>query len=291
MSWHREATTISSSAPARSARVAVCRQWVSWSTANPSTTSDSDSSIARTRSATRLWFFIVSVPITIHSSRVETSMRVNEVSSSRRCRHGDILASNGARRHLCSAGQPLEHVGGRGRPVLGQHPGPGFPAVAVGAGGSTDGHPVEQAQRGLEAPEQLTQLGRGGKYSSSTVTGDRCTPWTGSRRSTTASTRASGADAPAVTPTVPDRSSGSSEASLTRTTRGQPKATATCSRATVLDEFSEPMTTTASTWPGQGLEGGLPVGGGEAQVAPVGHPQIGEPLPGPVDDARPTRRG
>ena len=40
---------------------------------------------------------------------------------------------------------------------------------------------------------------------------------------------------------------------MTRTTRGQPKAAATCSRATVLEEFSEPMTTTASAWPARAL--------------------------------------
>ena len=62
----------------------------------------------------------------------------------------------------------------------------------------------------------------------------------------TSSTRASGAEAPAVTPTVPVRSSGSSSASLTRSTRGQPPARATFSRATVLEELAEPMTTTAS---------------------------------------------
>ena len=42
MSWHSEATTISSSAPASSARVAVCREWVSWSTAKPSVISERD---------------------------------------------------------------------------------------------------------------------------------------------------------------------------------------------------------------------------------------------------------
>ena len=36
MSWHNEATTISGSAPDSSARVAVCRECMSWSTAKPS---------------------------------------------------------------------------------------------------------------------------------------------------------------------------------------------------------------------------------------------------------------
>ena len=49
-----------------------------------------------------------------------------------------------------------------------------------------------------------------------------------------------------MTPTVPVRSSGSSPASLTRRTRGQPPARATFSRATVLEELAEPITTTAS---------------------------------------------
>src|ERR1700733_12955410 len=95
--------------------------------------------------------------------------------------------------------------------------------------------------------------GGGGKYSSSTVTGMTSTPNSGASRSTTAWTRDSGADAPAVTPTVPDRSVGTSEASLTRTTRGQPKAMATFSKAMVFDEFGEPITTTASALPAMAL--------------------------------------
>ncbi len=43
----------------------------------------------------------------------------------------------------------------------------------------------------------------GGKYSSSSVTLTTSTPWRGARRAMTASTSSSGADAPAVTPTVP----------------------------------------------------------------------------------------
>jgi hypothetical protein len=76
MSWHRAATTTSSSAPARSANVAVCRQWVSWSVTKPSSMSANDSSIASTRVATRGWFSAVCRPISIHSSRLETSIEV-----------------------------------------------------------------------------------------------------------------------------------------------------------------------------------------------------------------------
>ena len=42
------------------------------------------------------------------------------------------------------------------------------------------------------------------------------TPWRGAMRAMTASTSSSGAEAPAVTPTVPARSSGSSSGPLTR---------------------------------------------------------------------------
>ncbi len=59
-------------------------------------------------------------------------------------------------------------------------------------------------------------------------------------------TSSSGADAPAVTPTVPVRSSGSSSGPFTRCTRAQPVARATFSSATVLEELAEPMTTTES---------------------------------------------
>ena len=90
-----------------------------------------------------------------------------------------------------------------------------------------------------------------------------------------------------MTPTVPERSSGSSAASLTRRTRGQPEARATFSRARVLEELTEPMTTTASAPAGDGLQRRLAVGGGETEVRAVGHPQIGEPLPGPGHDAGP----
>ena len=62
----------------------------------------------------------------------------------------------------------------------------------------------------------------------------------------TSSTNDSGAEAPAVTPTVPVRSSGSSAAEFTRSTRGVPASVASLARATVLDELAEPITTTAS---------------------------------------------
>jgi hypothetical protein len=86
----------------------------------------------------------------------------------------------------------------------------------------------------------------GGKYSSSSVTLTGSTPWRGASRWTMSSTSSSGADAPAVTPTVPCRSSGSSSALLTRNTRGQPASIASFSRARVLEELDEPITTMAS---------------------------------------------
>jgi len=45
----------------------------------PSTTSASERSIASTRSATRGWFLMVSIPIACHCSAVESSIRVNDV--------------------------------------------------------------------------------------------------------------------------------------------------------------------------------------------------------------------
>ena len=60
MSWHSEATTTSVEAPASSARVAVCRECTSWSTAKPTVISSSEASMARTRSAARGSYSIVS---------------------------------------------------------------------------------------------------------------------------------------------------------------------------------------------------------------------------------------
>src|SRR5262245_30823400 len=78
-SCSNDANTTSSSAPARSASVAVWRQCVSWATANPSTTSSSERSLASTRSATRAWLALVSLPMTPHCSAVDSSIRVNVV--------------------------------------------------------------------------------------------------------------------------------------------------------------------------------------------------------------------
>ncbi len=52
-----------------------------------------------------------------------------------------------------------------------------------------------------------------------------------------------------VTPTVPLRSSGNSVAAFTRCTRSQPDSVASLANAMVLEEFAEPMTTTASQRP------------------------------------------
>src|SRR5437588_928467 len=77
MSWHSDATTTSRSAPARSALVAVCRQCVSWSTANPSTLVDSIRKSASTVSPWCCWLLADSTPICPHCSAVDSSMRVN----------------------------------------------------------------------------------------------------------------------------------------------------------------------------------------------------------------------
>src|SRR5580700_1694707 len=151
MSWQREATTHSSSAPACSARVAVCRQWVSWSTANPSTTSANDSSMASTLSAERPWCCLVSAPITAHCSWVDTSMLVNEVVIP------IVSRQFPARAPRSSTGQAFEDVGGDGGPVLGQH----LVRRAGGARyrplGAARG-PAQEGQDRLEAPQQVAQL-------------------------------------------------------------------------------------------------------------------------------------
>src|SRR5829696_2438667 len=72
----RAAKTISGSAPARSARVAVWRACTSWSHAKPSVMPSSWRSMLRNCSATRGWFFVVSAPMTAHSSAVDSSIRV-----------------------------------------------------------------------------------------------------------------------------------------------------------------------------------------------------------------------
>ena len=61
------------------ARVAVWRQCVSWSVANPSVMSASERSSMRMRSATRPWFAADSRPMTAHCSAVDSSMRVKLV--------------------------------------------------------------------------------------------------------------------------------------------------------------------------------------------------------------------
>src|SRR5438874_1187937 len=76
MSWHSDATITSWSAPARSARVAVCRQCVSWSTAKPSTLVDSNCKSWSTVSPWCCWLLADSTPIWPHCSAVDSSMRV-----------------------------------------------------------------------------------------------------------------------------------------------------------------------------------------------------------------------
>src|SRR4051794_10971051 len=79
MSCSKDANTTSSSAPARSASVAVWSECVSWSTAKPSVMSASERNISSARSATRPWWAYVSLPMTAHCSAVDSSIRVNVV--------------------------------------------------------------------------------------------------------------------------------------------------------------------------------------------------------------------
>ena len=82
----------------------------------------------------------------------------------------------------------------------------------------------------------------GGKYSSSSVTRTSSMPFVGLRNCRTSSTSSSGAEAPAVTPTWPNKSCGSSLALLMRRTRLHPESIASRSRARVFDELDEPIT-------------------------------------------------
>ena len=83
-----------------------------------------------------------------------------------------------------------------------------------------------------------------------------------------------------MTPTVPRRSPGSSPASLTRSTRGQPAAAAVRSSARVLDELAEPMTTTASHWPAMALRADWRLVVAKHRSRGAGHPQVGPAVPG-----------
>src|SRR5438105_3261606 len=99
MSWHSDATTTSGSAPARWARVAVCRQCVSWSTANPSTFVDSMPSRASTVSPCRCWLLADCMPISDHCSALDSSMRVNVwlmPANLPRCRDGNSTVEGDA---------------------------------------------------------------------------------------------------------------------------------------------------------------------------------------------------
>src|SRR5688572_3709880 len=132
MSWQRLATTTSSSAPARSARVAVWRQWVSWSVAKPSTIESRLRSMARMPSATRPWFFAVSAPMTAHCSAVDSSMRVKVSAMTPVCR-----AVAGTRP---SAVEDVVRVLAGGRGDLRR-------AVEDGETGGAGGHAIERRRR------------------------------------------------------------------------------------------------------------------------------------------------
>ena len=174
-------------------------------------------------------------------------------------------AGPGRRRRRPGGPRPRPRVGGV----------PASVAAVRGGRGQAHGH-----RRG-QAPEQVAQSGGGGKYSSSSVTWTSSTPWTGARRATTASTSSSGADAPAVTPTVPERSSGSSAASFTRSTSGQPEARGHLFEGAGVGGVHRADHDDRVGARRDHLQRGLTVRGGEAQVRSVRHPQVREPRPWP----------
>ena len=180
--------------------------------------------------------------------------------------------------------------GGRSAPG---RPPPPWPGRRRRTGGPEDPEashrrPVEQAERRLEAAQQVAQLGRGREVLLFDRDRRPLDPVHRRQRSRPPRRPAPRGRTPPPSPRpCPTGRRGAPTASLTRTTRGQPKAAATSVRATVLEEFSEPMTTTASHRPARALQRGLPVGRGEAEVAPVGHPEVGEACAGPVHDPGP----
>ena len=143
---------------------------------------------------------IVSAPITAHCSAVDSSMRVKLSSCHQSAVSDRPDAAAGVSRQPAStsaatAARSFE------------------PPARSGTGLAEAG--TWRATSRLAASRSRSSRG-GGKYSSSSVTRHLLHAVAGASRATTASTSASGAEAPAVTPTVPDRSSGSSAASLTR---------------------------------------------------------------------------
>ena len=184
MSWHSEATTTSSEAPASSARVAVCREWTSWSTSKPSVISSSEASMAQHplgHAGLVLDRLDDDVLPLLGGGLVHPGER-----------HGAIIAPCGLRRPA-----------GRGRRQPRRHgPRPPDRPAAV------RGRAARKPSVAPTARRSSRSSGGGGKYSSSVVTVTSVTPSAGARRAITASTNASGAEAPAVTPTVPVRSSG-----------------------------------------------------------------------------------
>ena len=172
MSWQREATTHSSSAPARSARVAVCRQWVSWSTANPSTTSASDSSMASTASAVRPWcrrglgadHRPLVVGRDIHAG--ERSRHGEHSRAVQPPRHPDPQPAIRSSTSAAAVARSAASTCAAGSPSAG--PAPGVPP----------GAPLRRARAASRPRSSSRSSGGGGKYSSSTVTGgaDRAEP-------------------------------------------------------------------------------------------------------------------
>ena len=110
---------------------------------------------------------------------------------------------------------------------------------------SSAGAPVPNASAAATARSASRSSGGGGKYSSSSVTWTISTPSRGASRAMICCTSQSGAEAPAVTPTTPLKSSGTSSGELTLVTL-EHEAEATLASASVFDEFDEPTTTTAS---------------------------------------------
>ena len=265
MSWQSEATTTSSEAPASSARVAVCSEWTSWSTAKPSVMSSSEASMASTRSATRGWCSIVSTMMSCHCSAVDSSIRVNVMGTNHRTWVRLTRPAGRARRRR-------------------RRTGPG-PPDRPGAGTGPAG---QEAQRGAHGTQQLPQLGR--RREVLVLVGDRdllhalgggqagdhrLDQLLGGRRAGRHPDRAGqvvGQLLGPVDPQHPGAAGGPGQALEGHGVRRVGRA----------DHHHR------VGLGGDGLQGRLAVGGGEAQVAAPGHPQVGEPLPGGLEHVAPV---
>ena len=218
-----------------------------------------------TRSATRGWFSIDSTMIVCHCSSVDSSMRVKVMT-----------------RIIALGARPVRRPAGRGRRRPTRH---GPPAA-----GSVLGEPGRPDKKPSVAPTARSSSrssGGGGKYSSSVVTVTSVTPSArreagdhglderlgrrGTRRDADRAGQVVGELVGLVDPQDPRAAAGTGDLL-------QGDGVGGVGRADHDDGVG---------LGGDRLQGRLAVGGGEAEVAAVGHPEIGEAAAGRLHQAAP----